>query len=172
MNRKDLQYYLERLKSLKIDRSQGKAPHKPALLLSVIALIESGEIEENRITVTRELAEMFAKYWVRVTEREPNIAMPYFHLRSDDFWHLAPNSSYERVLEVTPSIRTLEHLREVISHVTLDDELFEFLQEAGNREAIRRVLIETYFPDSEEAVERLIAEERRVRECARRLYDR
>ena len=166
-----LEQYVEKMKRLKIDRAHGPAPHKPALLLSVIALIESGEIEENRITVTRELAAMFAKYWVRVTERQPNIAMPFFHLRRDGFWHLIPNPGYETVLEVTSSIRTMRHLREVISHVTLDDEFFELLREAGSREAIRRALIETYFPDSEEAVERLIAEERRVRECARRLYD-
>ena len=165
-----LESYVEKMKRLKIDRAHGPAPHKPALLLSVIALIESGEIEENRITVTRELAEMFAKYWVRVTERQPNIAMPFFHLRRDGFWHLRANPGYETVLEVTSSIRTMRHLREVISHVTLDDELFELLGEAEGRAAIRRVLIEMYFPDSEEAIERLIAEERRVRECVARLY--
>ena len=69
------------------------------------------------------------------------------------------------MLEVTSSIRTIAHLREVVSHAELDEELFELLGEAGNREAIWRVLIGRYFPDCEGVIKRLVAEERRVREC-------
>ena len=35
-----LETYVEKMKRLKIDRAHGPAPHKPVLLLSVIALIE------------------------------------------------------------------------------------------------------------------------------------
>ena len=91
-----LETYVEKMKRLKIDRAHGAAPHKPALLLSLIALIESGQICENRITVTPELAETFAKYWLRVTKRPPNIGLPFFHLRSDGFWHHHANPGYEK----------------------------------------------------------------------------
>ena len=72
---------------------------------------------------------------------------------------------------MTSSIRTIAHLRAVVSHAELDEELFELLGEAGNREAIRRALIGTYFSDCEGAIMRLIAEDRRVRECGARLYE-
>ena len=166
-----LETYVEKMKRLKIDRAHGAAPHKPALLLSLIALIESGQICENRITVTPELAETFAKYWLRVTKRPPNIAMPFFHLRSDGFWHHCANSGYERVLEVTSSIRIMPHLREVISHASLDEELFDLFIDESKRETIRQTLIRTYFPDFEGAIERLIRDERQIREYSRRPYE-
>ena len=65
----------------------------------------------------------------------------------------------------------MPHLREVISHASLDEELFDLLRDAGHREAIRHALIGTYFPDFEGAIERLIRDERQIREYSRRPYE-
>ena len=78
MIKKDLEYYVEKMKRLKIDRAHGPAPHKPALLLSVIALIEDGQVTENRFELCPELVEVFIRYWSKVTDRKPDISLPIF----------------------------------------------------------------------------------------------
>ena len=155
-----LETYVEMMKRLNIDRAHGPAPHKPVLLLSVIALIESGQICENRITVTPELAETFAKYWLRVTKRPPNIAMPFFHLRSDGFWHHHPMPECCEELKRVRKMRTLSQIYDLISHVRLDENLFVLLSDSVSREKIRQALIRTYFPDSAGEIETLISEEK------------
>ena len=78
MSTDTLQKYVQKMKRLKIDMAHGPAPHKPALLLSVIELIESGQAIENKIPISPELAEIFLKYWPHVTDRKPDLAMPFF----------------------------------------------------------------------------------------------
>ena len=66
------------MEKLRIDRARGAAPNKPLLLLAVIERIEQGQIPENKIVLSPELAEAFLKYWSKLTDRKPNIAIPYF----------------------------------------------------------------------------------------------
>ena len=157
-----LQKYVQKMKRLKIDMAHGPAPHKPALLLSVIELIESGQAIENKIPVSPELAEIFLKYWPRVTDRKPDLAMPFFHLKSDKFWHLHPNAGYETALRVANQLKGITRLREVVAYASLDDDLFLLLTNAVDRETIRQTLIRTYFPEKREKVESLIAEAQQI----------
>ena len=69
--------------------AEGPAPHKPVLLLSVIDLINQGQIRDNKILPSPDLAETFLRYWSKiVVNRARNFAMPFFHLKGDKFWHL------------------------------------------------------------------------------------
>ena len=162
MDRKDLEYYVEKMKRLKIDRAHGPAPHKPALLLSVIALIEDGQVTENRFELCPELAEVFIRYWSKVTDRKPDISLPFFHLQSDEFWHLHPNTDYENALRVANRIKGVSRLREVVAYACLDDELFLLLTDAINRETIRQTLIRTYFQEYKEQIGGLIVESQQI----------
>ena len=51
-----------------IKRANGKAPHKPILLLALIHEISEGEIKENRIFITPELIASFKEIWSRLVE--------------------------------------------------------------------------------------------------------
>ena len=164
MSTDTLQKYVQKMKRLRVDRAHGIAPHKPLLLLAVIELIERGQIQENKISLSPGLAETFIKYWSKVTDRKPNIALPFFHLKSDGFWHLHPNAGYEKVLEVADRITAVSRLREVIAHVSLDDDLFVLLTDAGNREIIRQTLIYVYLLEFKDGIEDLIAEGQHITE--------
>ena len=157
-----LQKYVRKMGRLRIDKAHGAAPHKPLLLLAVIAMIEGGQMHENKIYPSPDLAETFMKYWSRVTNRRPNIALPFFHLRSDGFWHLHANVGYEKVLNATDRMAATSRLREVIAHATLDDDLFVLLADAHHREIIRQTLIHVYFPNRINEIETLIAEEQKI----------
>ena len=157
-----LQKYIHKMRRLNIDKAHGPAPHKPVLLLSVIELIESGQVVENKILVSPELAEIFLKYWRRVTNRKPDLAMPFFHLKSDKFWHLHPNAGYETALRVANQIKGISRLREVVAYASLNDDLVVLLADARDRETIRQTLIRTYFPEFKEQIEGLIAEAQQI----------
>ena len=171
MSTDTLQKYVQKIKRLRVDRAHGVAPHKPLLLLAVIELIERGQIRDNKIPLSPDLAETFIKYWSKVTDRKPNIALPFFHLKSDGFWHLHPNAGYEKVLDVADRITAISRLREVIAYVSLDDDLFVLLTDTSNREIIRQTLIYVYLIEFKQEIEGLIAEGKQITEYEQALIN-
>ena len=157
-----LQKYVQKMKRLRIDRAHGAAPNKPLLLLAVIELIEQGQILENKISPSPDLFESFMKYWSIVTNRRPNLALPFFHLKRDRFWHLHAKAGYETALRVSTQIKTVSRLREIIAFASFDNELFRLLTNPYDREVIRQTLIDTYFTDFKSEVESLITEEQQI----------
>ena len=157
-----LQKYLQKIKKLRIDRAHGAAPNKPILLLAVIELIEQGQIRENIIPPSPSLFEFFMKYWSIVTDRRPNLALPFFHLKRDGFWHLHANEGYEIALRVATQIKTVSRLREIVAFASFDEKLFRLLTNAHDREVIRQTLIDTYFTDFKADIESLITEEQQI----------
>ena len=156
-----LQQYIQKMERLRVDRAHGMAPHKPILLLTVIELIERGRIPENKIFLTPELAEVFRAYWLKVTDRRPDITLPFFHMKSDGFWHLHPNPGYEQILDVVPRIRGATRFRQVIAHASLDEALFVLLTERESRAVIRQTIIRAYFPELAQELESLVAQNRK-----------
>jgi putative restriction endonuclease len=171
--RHDLQWYLDKVKSLNIDRAHGPAPHKPILLLSVMELIEQGTISENKIPYSPELLDTFRRYWVKmITDRRPNAVMPFFYLRSDGFWHLYANPSFEAALKSTDQMRATHSLREMVAFASLDEELFLLLSNKESRELIRQAIIETYFGDKRSEIEGSITEGRKIHQYEVGLFEK
>ncbi|HEV2094430.1 MAG TPA: HNH endonuclease [Rubrobacter sp.] len=121
-----------------------QAPHKPLLLLCVLDLFDSGGVSSNLVEVTDDLAELFGRYWERVLPfgRPGNLALPFFHLRGDGFWHLLPRHENTRI---GSQITSLARLREEIIGARLDEDLYGIILSKENRGRLRSVLIETYF---------------------------
>ncbi len=124
-----------------------RAPHKPLLLLAVMDLFAEGSIAANLIELTPELGELFTLYWARVMppDQRGNLALPFFHLKSDGFWHLVPRPGEEAFLAAVRQIRSVNQLRETVLGARLDEELYELLCVEESRDLLRTVLIETYF---------------------------
>ena len=123
-----LQEYLEMIANL---RRYPNAPYKPCLLLAIIQLIEQGDIFENRIRLSNRLKDVFARYVAQIPGWDPkNIHNPFYHLKNDGFWHLAPNVDHTRQLSSligssrSPSSR---QLHELVDYGCFDDLLFVFL---------------------------------------------
>lgn len=121
-----------------------QAPHKPILLLCVLDLFGSSRVHSNLIEITDDLVELFGRYWDRVLPfgHAGNLALPFFHLRSDGFWHLIPRHENGRIgSQITSMVR----LREEILGSRLDEDLYNLCLSEENRNRLRDVLIETYF---------------------------
>lgn len=127
--------------------TRGQAPHKPLLLLSVLDLFAQGSIRSNLLELTPDLGELFTSYWSRVISRDRrgNLALPFFHLRSDGFWHLMPKPGKENVMASVTQIKSLFQLRDTVTGARLDDDLYELLHLPDPRATLRAVLVETYF---------------------------
>src|SRR5215210_4458438 len=122
--------YARRFAGLRRDVSRARwsevtlygAPHKPLLLLSVLDLFEQGRITTNLIELTPDFGDLFTRYWTRTMppERRGNLALPFFHLRGDGFWHLVPKPGKQDVLEATGQFKSLARLRDTVIGARLD----------------------------------------------------
>ena len=149
-----LQDYIQRMGCL--NRSPrpgiGFAPHKPFLLLAVIALIEKGEIDRNRIPLSDDLIAIFKKYIALTPGWNPTIFNPFYRLKNEGFWHI------RRWRSPNPPA-SVRQLQQVSAYAVLDDALFDCLKIPVCREAIRQTLIDRYFPELRQAIEYLTIEQ-------------
>lgn len=171
MNDEILKKYIYEFRNLRIDRAHGDAPHQPVLLLTIIEMIEQEQIEINKIVPSPHLVEIFLKYWNCIPDRKPNPALPFFHLKGSSFWHHHPNPGYEKALEVVTRINTFSQLRKIISHASLDQELFILLKHPYKREILRKTLIDKYLSDKMDEIQKIISEEQQIGGFSKELLD-
>jgi putative restriction endonuclease len=88
-------------------------------------LIAEGTLTSNLVEPTPDLGELFSLYWSRVmpADRLGNLAYPFFHLRSGDFWHLVARPGREQVLQATKTVSSVPQLKTLVLGARLDDEL-------------------------------------------------
>lgn len=151
MEEETLEAYAKRFAKLNTNKNRNKwsevtahqAPHKPLLLLSVLDLVELGEVRSNFIEITEDLAELFGQYWERVLpfSRRGNLALPFFHMQSEGFWHLLQREETFRLASQT----SLSRLQGKITGARLDQALYDLIQIGENRNRLSSVLIEIYF---------------------------
>ncbi len=149
--------HIDKLTRLSTDKASARwpdfphhrAPHKPLLLLAVMDLIAQGSLPQNLIELNAELGVLFTLYWSTVFPPElgkrGNIAMPFWHLQSDGFWHLQPRPGQEAVLAGSSKVHSIGRLQELTFGAKLDDELYEWLCTEDGRNEARTLLLATYF---------------------------
>ncbi len=139
---------INKLAKLKVDRSKGAvAPHKAILMLSVIQSIEKKEITENRIFITPELVARFKDNWHELVRNErfnPNFSLPFYHLKSDGFWHLKTSVGKEILLTSSNSIRSFAALKNAIDYAYFDETFYDLLMNHHSREIMKHTLLQTY----------------------------
>lgn len=145
----NLTTYTECFSSLRTAQKLGMpAPHKAILLLSVMELIESGVIKNNRIELTERLEQTFMRLWKRYVGTsivfQPKIATPFWHLQNEPFWSLYLNDGKD--LSTVTSPYSVKRLREN-THAIMDSELFALMQDADCRARLRVTLIGQYLQD-------------------------
>lgn len=155
---KSLDYYCRKFAKLQVSRSKGIAPHKPILLLSAIELISQGYVRRNQIPLSPELIATFLKLWSQLgsASHHADIGLPFFHLRSEGFWHHKAKSGFEAVVGSSVKIRTLSAIRESIQYAYFDDELFELLQHPASRRDLVDVLVTAWFSEKTQQIEALL----------------
>ena len=156
-----LQDYIQRLQHLQDSR---QTPHKPFLLLIIVEMLESGELSENRIPF-REIekkksffADLIAVFNSGNTKKwRASLHNPFFHLKTNGFWHLDPPELQSRPAATTPSE---SYLRNTDATAKLDEGLFLLFVMPEYREILRQTLIRHYFSNIRHEIEQVIEEHR------------
>ena len=140
-----LLHYEEKFASLRLysARRGTNSPHKVAMLLAVIDLMEQGKITENKIWFDNQLEEAFK---VRLRElKSPDDRYrshtPFFHLRTDGFWHHRPKVGMEAAYEKLSKAGARKDVTDNIMYAYLDDALYEYLHYSLARELLRTALL-------------------------------
>ncbi len=150
-----LSKFEDAFKKLKVNSSKGGAPYtyRPCLLLAVIDQFETKNRIENRFRYEEELPASHNGY-LQLSGRpyiESNAYQPFLYLNSAPFWNLHDHEG--NVLNYTPTDvdqlkkQGFKKMQNIVSHVTLDNELFELLKCPVARTQLREVLIQRWFPD-------------------------
>lgn len=130
-------------------KNLGKAPHKPILLLAVLDMFASGELQENKIYISAELVSRFKAYWQALvtTAHTPNFSLPFYHLHNEkgSFWHLKSPVGLEQALTSSNSIRSFKALVEFVDYAYLSDNMYAQMQEPDSNMALKQFLLQAYF---------------------------
>jgi putative restriction endonuclease len=122
-------------------KPKGFAPHKPLLLLCILDMAESGELDPPLLFKSPGLRLRFDSYWAICQQRWgglPGLDLPFHHLSSQGFWQALTK-------EGTPSRGPHS-----TNHIQLNVEFIADLGDATRRDQIRRLLVETWFPEAEQ----------------------
>lgn len=154
---KNLNYYINKFVNLRVSRSNGVAPNKPILLLSVIEMISLGLLRNNEIPLSGELIATFLNLWSHLEPiRKPDIGLPFYHLTSDGFWHYQPKAGFESLIATKVKIRNPHTIRQTVEYAYLDPELWSLLQNPENRTVLNSVLIDSWFSNQSHQIGKLL----------------
>ena len=141
--------YAEMFRNLSTGVQNGKKlPHKAVLLFSILKLVGTGTINENKIDLGKTIASSFATTWdtFQLGPKIPSIWIPFWYMKSEPFWHfkaLADVIILQNLLCFAghPSVG---QMRNVIKYAYVDEQLFSQMQDSNERIKLKDALIETY----------------------------
>ena len=144
-----LSTYTEMMLSIHTGSINGKvALSKPLYITSIIEAIEWDALTENEIMISNEfIRKRFGQLYEQVNGNRKGYEVsffvrPFFHLSSASFYHLIWKQGVE--LSKMASTPSAKNLRENLLYAKLDDELWELLQDAENRDYIKQNIISRY----------------------------
>ena len=144
-----LSIYTEMMLSIHTGSINGKfALSKPLYITSIIEAIEWDALTENEIMISNEfIRKRFGQLYEQVKNPKKGYEVSFFvrlffHLSSASFYHLIWKQGVE--LSKMASTPSAKYLRENLLYAKLDDELWELLQDAENRNYIKQNIISRY----------------------------
>lgn len=147
-DKKSLADYVSAFASLSVAVSKGKKrPHKAILLLSILHLIDAGNVINNMIPLDNNIADAFARTWDRYfNTKSPCVWTPFYHLKGESFWHFQSRDSSDKLEMLlafggTPSIGKM---RSVIKFAYFDEDLYTLMRNEQSRNVLKSTLIDNY----------------------------
>ncbi len=137
-----LELYRQMVVSLKRGNTKGVFSNaKPVFLISLIDYIPT--LKHNKIRWgIPEFEVVYLKIFSEFTKDKPTpLWKPFFYMSSEPFYELIWKESPPEKSLKFPSRKTLN---DFLNYATLDDELWELLQDERNREYLRNCIIEYY----------------------------
>ena len=133
-----ISYYKNMLLSMNVARAHGQINiAKPILMLAIIQCIENGSIIANRIFYSESLVTTYNELFGHYSNGDITSSVyPFYYLGNEDFYFIKGKKS-----KTNP---TAKFLRENVEYASLDDELWELLQNQETRNELKNAIIQ-YF---------------------------
>lgn len=150
-----LQYYAGKFNALNMNRQQGRvSPHKVCMLLAVMDLIANHTIRGNKIFFDDNLRHAFRRQFDRFRTQadRDNPHLPFFHLRSEGFWHHQPRPGRSAAYQRLTTVSGPGELNNNVAYAFFDETLFQLLQSKVAREYLKASLLENLTFDSQRAL--------------------
>lgn len=133
-----ISYYKNLLLSMNVARAHGQINiAKPIMMLAIIKCIENAGIRANRILYSESLIttynELFRQY---SNSAITSSVYPFYYLGSEDFYFIKGKKAH-----TTPSAK---FLRENVEFASIDDDLWELMQDPETRNELRDAIIQHY----------------------------
>jgi putative restriction endonuclease len=136
--------------------------NKGILLLAVLELAESGDLEANRIIFGPVLFERYQAYWSAIEgSGDGRIYYPFWFLKSSPFWQLVPREGFAetvRKADARGHTASAKDVREWIDHVRLSAPFYTTARAPRGRDALRDLVkrkLERFHPDIDATVAQL-----------------
>lgn len=132
------------------------------MLLAVIGMAEAGQFAGNKLRYLPPLLDRYYEIFSIVgTEHDhPNPYFPFFHLKSEGFWHLRARPGRDSIVKAIDSARSHNAITENIDYVYLDDDLHQLLCNAETRQSLRNILVTRWFGMFTDQLSRPLSEDR------------
>ncbi|EAZ93065.1 HNH endonuclease [Crocosphaera chwakensis] len=150
---KNLSYYCELFSNLNV-----RTKYQPVLLLTIIDFISQNIIETNKILISDELLDTFKKYLNKLdpeANKNPGLQYPFIALKKREIIHFEfkPDVKEEELITINKSITKL---KQAVGYVSLDQELFEFLQDTETRRELIDTLINVWFSSAQKELQEIL----------------
>ncbi len=157
--------YLKKFIKLRTGVSYGHVkPHKPVMMLAILALIENRKIISNRIDYSPQLLELFKKFFDVVRSEQDALSplLPFFFLRGDGFFHHKTFNSEEQSYNALSDPGSIKKFTGIVEYAYLDEKLWTYLQDQTVLNTLRDGLIQSYFPKYKIQIEGIVKEEKEI----------
>lgn len=145
--------FQDELSSIRRDNYRGRIkPHKPLMLLAIIALMDAVVISKNKIVFNGTLKDKFKELFLAVRQEKDwcHPSEPFFHLRSSGFWFHKPRPGRElECVSLDTSGGGNKRILENIEYGFFDPETFELLIDIATRRIIREFVLQNFFSAQE-----------------------
>ena len=142
MNQLTIMYYKSIFIQIKRGNNRGVFSNaKPLFIISIIDYISKGFIKDNVFEYPIKPVELiYSKNFQQYApnEKRTPFYMPFYHLSSENFWHLKWNDDNKKLIAHSPSAK---FLRENVKYASFDNALWDLLQDADARSVLRKAVI-------------------------------
>jgi len=145
-------HYSQLLNNLHVNVTSGKkAPHKAILLLSVIDLIETGVIDNDFISFSKQIDKQFVRNWMRYVSIKEGYrlrsSVPFWHMSFEPYWNIILKEDCQKSFQELAEERVYNdynRMAKVVTGAKIDNDLYMILQDSTVRAHYRVQLIKSY----------------------------
>ena len=134
----------------------GQAPHKPVLLLALMAEIECGRLEQNRIELSDQLIASFHLHWqalITTDVWQPNIGPPFIRMAVEGFWHLYRGGRLVDPAPLKDIEKSIIRTRQEVEYASIDPQLWSLMMQPTELKLLKAAVVGAYFSEKRDAVD-------------------